>query len=725
MFIHATAAATGTCAGAGSNNFTVNQSGLLNFTGLTIAASGSCVVSIVVRSHTVGTHPNFATGVSSNEAPTGAGSASVNLTVTATAPTISKTFLTNPIASGGSSTLQITITNPNAAAITVTSVTDTLPTSPGSGLVRAATPNAATSCTSGAVTSTAGSVTLTGGTVPATGSCTFQIDVTAAAAGAYANTIAIGVLTTSAGANTVAANATLNVTATANVAVTKSAPVTIAWGTTITYTVIVSNAGPDAANLSAFSDTVPAAVTAVGAVCGLSTGGAACGTVNIAGNSVTSTITTLPSGGTVTFTITGTSPQTGTLSNVATAIVPVGIADPDDPTRIGAGNNTSAPAVTIVQAPDLRVTKTSSSSSLTVGVNASFTLTPSNSGTLNSSGVVTVIDTLPTGLTYVAVGSGGTGWSCASSGQVVTCTSSAVIPASGTGNTITINVQVLSAAAPGVTNSVNISGGNEPSGNTGNNSAVLMLPVGTSASNAFLTDGAATGLAGTSVLYTHTFVVGVTGSVSFASVHTPSPNIFGWTVQLYRDNNCNGVLDGVDGVAEITANNFAVTAGQQLCIILKSNIPASASLGAQDVISVTATFTPAVGPLVTYTRVDITSVGSAQGSGLVLMKSVRNVTLGGAAGTTNTARPGDVLEYIIGYSNTSNATLSTITLADVTPAFTSFVSASCVMPYPNNITSCTPSIQPSVGGTGSIQWTVTGSLVPGQTGSVLFRVTVQ
>lgn len=725
MFIHATGAATGSCTGAGTNNFTINQTGLLNVTGLTIPASGSCTVSIVVRSNTPGTLPNFATGVSSNEAPVGVSSATVNLTVTAVAPTITKTFLTNPIASGASSTLQITISNANAGPITVTTVTDTFPTTPGVGVVRAATPNAATSCASGVVASNATSVTLTGGTVPAGGSCTFQIDVTAATAGMYANTIAIGALTTNAGSNTVAANATLNVTAVANVSVIKSAPATIAWGTTITYTAVVSNAGPDAANLTVFSDNVPAAVTAVGAVCGTPTGGAVCGSVNVAGNSVTSTVTTLPSGGSVTFTITGTAPQSGTLSNFATAIVPAGISDPDDPTRIAAGNNTSATVMTVVQAPDLRITKTASSASLTVGINAGFTLTPSNTGSLATSGTVTVIDTLPSGLTYVAAGSGGTGWTCTPGGQVITCTSSTVIAAGGSGNTITINVQVLSNASPGITNSANISGGNEPAVNTGNNSAVLSLPVGTSAINTFSTDGALTGLPGASVLYAHTFNAGLSGTVSFAGIHTPSPNIIGWTVQIYRDNNCNAMMDGVDGVTEITGSGIAVTAGQQVCIIVKSNIPASASLGALDIISVTASFTPAVGPVVTYTRVDVTTVGAAQGAGLALSKSVRNVTLGGAAGTANTARPGDVLEYAIRYSNSSNSSLSTIALADVTPAFTTFVSATCVMPLPNNITSCTATTAPSVGAAGSIQWTVTGALLPGQAGTVQFRVTVQ
>ena len=61
--------------------------------------------------------------------------------VTATAPTIAKAFGPATIASGGTSTLTITIANPNAAPITVTSVTDTFPTTPGTGVVDTFTVN--------------------------------------------------------------------------------------------------------------------------------------------------------------------------------------------------------------------------------------------------------------------------------------------------------------------------------------------------------------------------------------------------------------------------------------------------------------------------------------------------------------------------------------------------------------------------------------------------------
>jgi uncharacterized repeat protein (TIGR01451 family) len=110
--------------------------------------------------------------------------------------------------------------------------------------------------------------------------------------------------------------------------------------------------------------------------------------------------------------------------------------------------------------------------------------------------------------------------------------------------------------------------------------------------------------------------------------------------------------------------------------------------------------------------------------GLTLTKSVRNITQGGAAGTNNTAKPGDVLEYIVTYTNTANAPVSMIVVTDTTPVFTTFVSATCNTPLPAALTSCNFTA-PAVGASGNVVWTLNGSLNAMQTGSVAFRVSVQ
>jgi uncharacterized repeat protein (TIGR01451 family) len=122
-------------------------------------------------------------------------------------PTVTKAFSPASITPGGVSRLTITVSNPNAATISLTAAfTDTLP----SGVLIAATPNPTTTC-GGAVTATAGGSTVTlatGSTIPP-GSCTIGVNVTAAAAGSFVNTIPAGALQTNNGNNAAPATAPL------------------------------------------------------------------------------------------------------------------------------------------------------------------------------------------------------------------------------------------------------------------------------------------------------------------------------------------------------------------------------------------------------------------------------------------------------------------------------------------------------------------------------------
>ncbi|QJR14862.1 DUF11 domain-containing protein [Usitatibacter palustris] len=703
MQINATGAAGGTCAGAASNNFTAGQTAL-TFSGLTIPLNGSCTVTVVVLGNVIGVQPNQSSGVASNEAPTGAASNVANLTVQPLPPTIAKAFGPTSILSGGTSTLTVTIGNPNPSAITVTSVTDTFP----AGVTRAGTPLDSTTCAGGVTSGGAGTLTLTGGTVPANSSCTFQVNVTASVAGSYVNTIPIGALTTSGGFNTSAATATLTVDPVADLQIIKSAPATIGTGQVLTYTISVTNLGPDSANGAQFADTVPGAFSSPLASCGGATGGAVCGTVNVAGPNVSSTITTLPSGASVTFSISGTVSGLGVVSNTATIAVPGGVTDPNN------ANNTSTANTTLL-APDLTITKTHVGN-FTVGANGVYTISVQNGlGSLATSGVITVVDTLPAGLTFVS--GVGTGWACVSAPPSVTCTSSTPIAAGNSGNPITLTVAVGPTAIPAVTNLVTVAGGGEPAAATNNNTASDNAAVSGAGVNAFAPNNAQTSGPGTTVNYTHTFNAGLAGSVAFTTTAVATPAVPGWTQQIYRDTNCNGVLDGAENAAVLAAP-VAVNPGDVVCIIVRDNIPGAAPYNAQNQITVTATFNGST----TYPRTDITTVGGTAGSGLTLAKTVRNVTQGGAVGTSGNARPNDVLEYTITYTNSGSGAVSTIVVTDATPSFTQYLAALCGT-LPPGIT-CGVTSQPAVNGTGSIVWTLGGSLLSGGSGSVSYTVRV-
>jgi uncharacterized repeat protein (TIGR01451 family) len=104
-----------------------------------------------------------------------------------------------------------------------------------------------------------------------------------------------------------------------------------------------------------------------------------------------------------------------------------------------------------------------------------------------------------------------------------------------------------------------------------------------------------------------------------------------------------------------------------------------------------------------------------------LGKTVADITQGTAPGTTLTAVPGDVLEYVLTYTNYTGTPLSNLTIKDTVPANNTYVasSAACVT-VPAGAT-CTPAGPTS----GVITWTFTGTpIANGATLSVKFRATV-
>ncbi len=107
--------------------------------------------------------------------------------------------------------------------------------------------------------------------------------------------------------------------------------------------------------------------------------------------------------------------------------------------------------------PDLKISS-AHSGNFTQGQNgATYTVTVSNTGTLDTSGTVTVVDTLPAGLTATAIA--GTGWSC--SLNTLTCTRSDVLALQSSYPAITLTVNVANNAAGQLTNSATVSGGGE------------------------------------------------------------------------------------------------------------------------------------------------------------------------------------------------------------------------------------------------------------------------
>jgi uncharacterized repeat protein (TIGR01451 family) len=114
----------------------------------------------------------------------------------------------------------------------------------------------------------------------------------------------------------------------ADLAITKTDGQTTAQrGSTITYTIVASNAGPTPAAGATVTDLVPGALTGAAWTCI----GAAGGTCTASGTGSISDTVNLPAGGAVTYTLTATvsSSAPSLIVNTASVAVPPGVGDPN------------------------------------------------------------------------------------------------------------------------------------------------------------------------------------------------------------------------------------------------------------------------------------------------------------------------------------------------------------------------------------------------------------
>ena len=273
---------------------------------------------------------------------------------------VTKTDNQTTVNAGGTTSYTIAVTNNGPSAADNAVFTDPVITGLNVSSVTCGTPINGAVCP--VVASTTVALMQGAGIVipslPNTGSVTFTVTGTVAgdAPSPLVNTATVtpppGVTDPTPGNNTPSDSS--NVQPVADISVTKTDGATsVNAGGATTYTIVVSNAGPSAANNTVFSDPSVAGLSVTSVTCGTPTGGAVCPT---AANTTVAlmqgagiVIPTLPANSSVTFTVTGNVALGAAtpLVNTAKAVTPVGVNDPTDPTRTGAGNNSGTDSNTV------------------------------------------------------------------------------------------------------------------------------------------------------------------------------------------------------------------------------------------------------------------------------------------------------------------------------------------------------------------------------------------
>ncbi len=327
---------------------------------------------------------------------------------------VTKTDDADPVTVGNSVTYTVTITNNGPADADSVSLVDTF--SGAAVTISSITPSQGTCDPPG------NPFNCNLGPIASGNSATVTITVTADQAGTITNTVSVtgDKDDPDTANNQTAATTTVNAPAGADIEVTKTEdvdPVTV--GNSVTYTITVTNNGPDAANNVTFTDTFSGAGVSITSV------GTTQGTCDAPGNPFNCSLGTIASGASVTITITVTANQAGTITNTASAT-----ANETDPNT----ENNTAVETTTVNAPqaDLGVAKADSVDPVIVGATLTYTVTVTNNGP-DAATNVTVSDTLPAGTTFVSASAG-----CVHNAGVVTCNLGDL--ASGANTVVTIEV---------------------------------------------------------------------------------------------------------------------------------------------------------------------------------------------------------------------------------------------------------------------------------------------
>jgi uncharacterized repeat protein (TIGR01451 family) len=541
----------------------------------------------------------------------------------------------NSVLAGQNLTYTLTVVNNGPSDADNVSIVDTLP---ANVTFVSATSSAGTSGTPSVVNG-AQVVTIPLGTVTNGSTVTAMVVVTttgSTAASIADNASVMSADTSDPNTANNSASASSNVTPAADVGVTiAGSAASVSAGQNLTYTITVTNNGPDTASNVMLTNTFPTNATFVSS-------NATQGTAPTPGSGAVS-LGSLAAGAMATVTIVVT-PNAGAVPSI-TDSASISSSTPTDPNT---KNNSASVTTTVTPAADLTVT-VAAPSSVTVGQDLTYTINVTNNGPSTATGVV-LTDTLPplpADGTFVS-GSAGTLAGSTLTDNIGTLTAGASV-------TVTIVIAPNAGALPSVANTATVTN-QVPDTNQANNTATVMTDV---TSNADVSVGIAP-----------VATVPVGGTLSYTiNVHNNGP----------QDASAVVLTDTLPaGVTFVSATSTLGGAVTNTNGVVTANI-GTLQNNATDTIVIVATPTAAAAATVTNsvlvtTQSTDTNLTNNSKSITTNVTPVASVSVGLVA-SASSVLVGQGLSYIATVTNGGPSAAPATTLTDALPAGLSFVSA--------------------------------------------------
>ncbi len=234
------------------------------------------------------------------------------------------------------------------------------------------------------------------------------------------------------------------------------------FGSNVTFTIVVTNSGPDQATGVVVTDLLPV---------GLAFDSSSVSQGSYVSGTGVWTVGTINNGSNATLTLVARVNTTAAIDNVA-QVTASGVPDPDSTPNDGTGDDRAVATVDAPAAADLRLAKSASSGIVIVGQQVTFTLTLTNDGPDAATGV-TVTDLLPAGLSFES--------SNPSQGTYISATGVWDVGTVNNGANATLSIVATLTTAGAKTNTAQVTASNEfdpdstPNDNAGDDRATVSV----------------------------------------------------------------------------------------------------------------------------------------------------------------------------------------------------------------------------------------------------------